>query len=83
MAPLPRCSDAFVDHALLNPTLLAVADALLLDNAEEASPLTVDRERAAQLPHRARDLLGWSSDHSNGGGRTWLVDFEDATRLFD
>ena len=49
---------------------------------EEASPLMVDRERAAQLPPRARELLGWSSYHSNGGGRTWLVDFEDANRLF-
>lgn len=49
---------------------------------EEASPLMVDRERAAQLPPRARDLLGWSSYHSDGGGRTWLVDFEDANRLF-
>ncbi|MGH1488979.1 MAG: phytanoyl-CoA dioxygenase family protein [Acidimicrobiales bacterium] len=50
---------------------------------EEASPLMVDRERAAKLPPRARDLLGWSSYHSDGGGRTWLVDFEDANRLFN
>ncbi len=50
---------------------------------EEASPLMVDRETAASLPARARDLLGWSSYHSDGGGRTWLVDFEDATRLFE
>ena len=50
---------------------------------EEASPLMVDRERAAALPQRARELLGWSSYHSDGGGRTWLVDFEDASRLFD
>lgn len=49
---------------------------------EEASPLMVDRERAAELPPRARDLLGWSSYHSDGGGRTWLVDFEDAKTLF-
>lgn len=49
---------------------------------EEASPLMVDRDRAATLPPRARDLLGWSSYHSDGGGRTWLVDFEDATSLF-
>ena len=49
---------------------------------EEASPLMVDRERAATLPPRARELLGWSSYHSDGGGRTWLVDFEDANRLF-
>ncbi|MEM7272314.1 MAG: phytanoyl-CoA dioxygenase family protein [Actinomycetota bacterium] len=49
---------------------------------EEASPLMVDRARAAELPPRARDLLGWSSYHSAGGGRTWLVDFEDANRLF-
>lgn len=50
---------------------------------EEASPLMVDRERAAQLSPRARDLLGWSSYHSDGGGRTWLVDFEDAKQLFE
>ena len=49
---------------------------------EEASPLMVDQQRAAALPSRARELLGWSSYHSNGGGRTWLVDFEDASRLF-
>ena len=50
---------------------------------EEASPLVVDRERASALPKRARQLLGWGSYHSDGGGRTWLVDFEDASRLFD
>lgn len=49
---------------------------------EEASPLMVDRELAATLPPRARQLLGWGSYHSRGGGRTWLVDFEDADRLF-
>lgn len=49
---------------------------------EEASPLMVDRELAATLPPRARQLLGWGSYHSRGGGRTWLVDFEDAERLF-
>ncbi len=49
---------------------------------EEASPLMVDRDLAATLPVRARRLLGWSSYHSVGGGRTWLVDFEDAERLF-
>lgn len=49
---------------------------------EEASPLMVDRSKAAELPPRARQLLGWSSYHSIGGGRTWLVDFEDASRLF-
>ena len=49
---------------------------------EEASPLVVSRERAAELPERARQLLGWGSYHSDGGGRTWLVDFEDAERLF-
>ena len=50
---------------------------------EEASPLAVDRDRAASLPERARELLGWGSYHSEGGGRTWLVDFEDAARLCD
>ena len=49
---------------------------------EEASPLMVDRVLASQLPQRARELLGWSSYHAKGGGRTWLVDFEDASRLF-
>ena len=49
---------------------------------EEASPLHVDRARAAELPERARQLLGWSSYHSEGGGRTWLYDFEDAADLF-
>jgi ectoine hydroxylase-related dioxygenase (phytanoyl-CoA dioxygenase family) len=50
---------------------------------EEASPLVVDRAMAASLPERARQLLGWGSYHSEGGGRTWLVDFEDASLLFD
>jgi len=50
---------------------------------EEASPLVVDQKRAASLPEQARQLLGWGSYHSDGGGRTWLVDFEDASRLFD
>ena len=49
---------------------------------EEASPLMIDRDLAATLPPRARQLLGWGSYHSDGGGRTWLVDFEDAERLF-
>ena len=49
---------------------------------EEASPLVIDRELAASLPPRARQLLGWGSYHSRGGGRTWLVDFEDAEHLF-
>ena len=49
---------------------------------EEASPLQVDRARAAELPSEARRLLGWSSYHSDNGGRTWLVDFEDAADLF-
>ena len=49
---------------------------------EEASPLVIDRYLASLLPERARTLLGWSSYQSVGGGRTWLVDFEDASRLF-
>jgi ectoine hydroxylase-related dioxygenase (phytanoyl-CoA dioxygenase family) len=49
---------------------------------EEASPLVVNRELAATLPSRARELLGWGSYASDGGGRTWLVDFEDAAALF-
>jgi|TARA_Y100000588_G_scaffold312027_1_gene338439 ectoine hydroxylase-related dioxygenase (phytanoyl-CoA dioxygenase family) len=50
---------------------------------EEASPIAVDRETAATLPERARQLLGWSSYHSDGGGRTWLLDFEDVADLFE
>lgn len=50
---------------------------------EEASPLVIDKETAATLPQRARQLLGWGSYHSVGGGRTWLVDFDDAEHLFD
>jgi len=49
---------------------------------EEASPLHVDRARAAELPPEARRLLGWSSYLQDGGGRIWLVDFEDAADLF-
>ncbi len=49
---------------------------------EEASPLMIDRALAATFPPRARQLLGWGSYHSDGGGRTWLVDFEDAEHLF-
>ena len=49
----------------------------------EASPLVVDRARAESLPERARQLLGWGSYRSEGGGQTWLVDCEDASRLFD
>ena len=49
----------------------------------EASPLVVDRARAESLPERARQLLGWGSYGSEGGGLTWLVDCEDVSRLFD
>lgn len=49
---------------------------------EEASPLVIDRATAETLPQRARELLGWGSYQSMGGGRTWLVDFDDAARLF-
>ena len=49
---------------------------------EEASPIAVPKEVAAELPERARRLLGWSSYHPQGGGRTWLVDFEETARLF-
>ena len=50
---------------------------------EEASPLMVSRERAAELPPRARQLLGWGSYYSRAGGRTWLVDFEEAGLVFE
>ena len=45
--------------------------------------LPVPPRIASLLPERARTLLGWSSYQSVGGGRTWLVDFEDASLLFD
>ena len=47
---------------------------------EEASPIAVSQSVAAELPERARRLLGWASYHSDGGGRTWLVDFEETAR---
>ncbi len=54
-----------------------------LEILEAGAPLAaVTDVQAAALPERARQLLGWGSYHSNGGGRTWLVDFEDASRMF-
>lgn len=47
---------------------------------EEANPLAVPWEVARELPPRARQLLGYASYEPGhtGGGRTWLVDFEEA-----
>lgn len=48
---------------------------------EEANPLAVPLEVARTLPERAQKLLGYGSYNPGhtGGGRTWLVDFEDVT----
>lgn len=50
---------------------------------EEAHPLAVPHEVVRQLPRRARELLGFTSydPAPHGGGRLWLVDFEDPERL--
>jgi hypothetical protein len=47
---------------------------------EEANPLAVPLEVARTLPPKARQLLGYGSydPGHTGGGRTWLIDFEDA-----
>ena len=52
---------------------------------EEAHAFSVPRERAAALPRRARELLGFAEYNPapHGGGRLWLVDFEDPDRLLD
>ena len=53
--------------------------------AEEAHPLAVPHEVVRNLPRRARELLGFAEYNPapHGGGRLWLVDFEDPSRLFD
>lgn len=50
---------------------------------EEAHPLAVPHEVVRQLPRRARELLGFTAydPAPHGGGRLWLVDFEDPERL--
>jgi ectoine hydroxylase-related dioxygenase (phytanoyl-CoA dioxygenase family) len=53
--------------------------------AEEAHPLAVPHDVVRSLPRRARELLGFAEYNPapHGGGRLWLVDFEDPSRLFD
>lgn len=47
--------------------------------AEEAHPLALPAETVRRLPRRARELLGFAEYNPapHGGGRLWLVDFED------
>lgn len=51
---------------------------------EEAHQLAITEERAAELPARARELLGFAQyDPSpHDGGRLWLVDLEDPARRY-
>lgn len=51
---------------------------------EEASPLGVPWEIARNLPKKARRLLGYESydPAPHYGGRLWLVDFEDAAKVY-
>jgi ectoine hydroxylase-related dioxygenase (phytanoyl-CoA dioxygenase family) len=51
---------------------------------EEASPLGVPWEIARELPNKARRLLGYESydPAPHYGGRLWLVDFEDAAKIY-
>ncbi len=53
--------------------------------SEEAHPLSVPDHVAASLPRRAKELLGFAEYNPapHGGGRLWLVDFEDPAVLFD
>lgn len=53
--------------------------------AEEAHPLAVPHDVVSGLPRRARELLGFAEYNPapHTGGRLWLVDFEDPSRLFD
>ncbi len=53
--------------------------------SEEAHPFSVPLDVVAGLPHRARELLGFTQydPAPHGGGRLWLVDFEDPSPLID
>lgn len=53
--------------------------------AEEAHPLALSLDSVRRLPRRARELLGFTQydPAPHGGGRLWLVDFEDPDRLLD
>ncbi len=52
---------------------------------EEAHAYAVPHGVAARLPRRAKELLGFAEYNPapHGGGRLWLVDFEDPAPLFD
>jgi ectoine hydroxylase-related dioxygenase (phytanoyl-CoA dioxygenase family) len=52
---------------------------------EEAHALSVPTDVAAGLPRRAKELFGFAEYNPapHGGGRLWLVDFEDPATLFD
>ena len=51
---------------------------------EEASPLGVPWEIVRNLPKKAHRLLGYASydPAPHYGGRLWLVDFEDAAKIY-
>ncbi len=51
---------------------------------EEAHALSVPGGVASALPRRAKELLGFAEYNPapHGGGRLWLVDFEDPASLF-
>lgn len=51
---------------------------------EEAHAFVVEPSAAAVLPRRAQELLGFAEYNPapHGGGRLWLVDFEDPAHLF-
>ncbi len=52
---------------------------------EEAHAFTIPTAIAASLPRRAKELLGFAEYNPapHGGGRLWLVDFEDPAHLFE
>ena len=52
---------------------------------EEAHVLAVPAQLAAGFPRRAKELLGFAEYNPapHGGGRLWLVDFEDPAHLFE
>lgn len=52
---------------------------------EEAHAFAVPASVGAALPRRAQELLGFAeyNPRPHGGGRLWLVDFEDPAHLFD
>ncbi len=52
---------------------------------EEAHAYAVPHDLVANMPRRAKELLGFAEYNPapHGGGRLWLVDFEDPAPLFD